>query len=59
VYNKLQWFIQHGLSASTPSIGIDIGLTSSISQQVQQMINKQEHGNVSYDRLRCLSNALF
>jgi hypothetical protein len=43
IYNKLEWFIKHGLSTSLPSMGIDIGLVPNISQQIYDIVNKQEN----------------
>lgn len=43
IYNKLEWFIKHGLSTSLPSMGIDIGLLPNICQQIHDIVNKQEN----------------
>ena len=44
IFQKLEWFIQHGLSISAPSIGVDVGLLPNTCQQIDALINKQEHG---------------
>jgi len=48
IYNKLEWFIQHGLSTSLPSMGVDIGLLSNICQQIHEIVNKQENSKSFY-----------
>ncbi len=46
LYNKLEWFIKHGLSTSLPSMGVDIGLLPNICQQIHDIVNKQENSRV-------------
>jgi len=46
IYNKLEWFIKHGLSTSLPSMGVDIGLLSNICQQIHDIVNKQENSKI-------------
>ncbi len=48
IYNKLEWFIQHGLSTSLPSMGVDIGLLSNTCQQIHDIVNKQENSKSFY-----------
>jgi hypothetical protein len=48
IYNKLEWFIQHGLSTSLPSMGVDIGLLSNTCQQIHDIVNKQENSKLFY-----------
>ena len=47
MFNKLEWLIQHGLSTSSTSIGVDVGLLPNTCQQINDLINKQEHRKTS------------
>ena len=47
MFNKLEWLIQHGLSTSSTSIGVDVGLLPNTCQQINDLINKQEHSKTS------------
>ncbi|CAF1274245.1 unnamed protein product [Adineta ricciae] len=50
-YNKLEWFIKHGLSTSLPSMGVDIGLLPTTHQQIHDLVNKQENISGRISRL--------